>query len=241
MNSKQIKALLVSMILGINLTACKSSKDLKKEDNIELNKVSYDTFLNDLNNINKILETNKEYQRIKAVSLNKNSKNLNWEESNYISISYEEKDNFVKGIFDYFGNTLFFNERIVYDDMIIDYTKTKISTESIIQYHYFSKDIGNLTLGLYPPSPELKISYNDGMVEIHLSANELNSFRNNMQNYGNNVDYLGFLVDNKELINYYLKELHIPKKYHLNGKFINGDTFTTYVDTFNTTLKLQRN
>ena len=58
MNSRQVKALLVSIIMGINLTACKSSKDLEKEDNIT--KVSYDTFIDDLNNINRILETNKE-------------------------------------------------------------------------------------------------------------------------------------------------------------------------------------
>ena len=231
MNSRQVKALLVSIIMGINLTACKSSKDLEKEDNIT--KVSYDTFIDDLNNINRILETNKEYQRIKDLSLDKNIENLKWVESNYINISYGENESFVKGIFDYFGNTLFFNERIVFDNVIIDYTSYKIGDNYMMQYHYFASDIGNLTIGVYPPCRELKISYNSGMVEIALDDNNFTNIVNSMKEYASNNDYLGFLNNNKGIIKYYLEEIHIPKKYHLNGGFINAPTFVSYVDTLN--------
>ena len=233
MNSKQVKALLVSMVMGINLTACKSSKNLEKEDNIELNKVSYDTFINDLNNINRILETNKEYQRIKEVSLDKNVENLKWVGSNCINISYEENDSFVKGIFDYFGNTLFFNERIVSDSVTLDYTSYKIGDNYMMQYHYFAPDIGNLTIGVYPPYRELKISYNSGRVEISLDDNNFTNIVNSMKEYASNNDYFVFLNNNKELIKYYLEEIHIPKKYHLNGNLINAPTFVSYVDTLN--------
>ena len=190
MNNKQIKSIIVSMVLGVNLTSCK--KEIKPVSNLDIQDTkSFTYYMDDISLLS--LKDNREYNNLitnlelafnsqsvykedNIIRNTDNTKRVEFrEDENYITIIYTLDNYSGKVVFNKEGETLSSSIQEIEDNKVIEYSFYKVGNNNSLQYHYFKEDIGNLTIGLYAPYQVLKLSLNGSMVEIYLSNEELSN------------------------------------------------------------------
>lgn len=237
MNNKQIKAFIASMVLGVNLAACNKSSNPKEVENLIQDKSSisllFPTFLQDnpdyQNIINKLENafTNEEvyYDEDNVIRNKDNTKNIKvLENEYYITIYYTVNNRAGAMTFTKDGQTVSNSIKENIDNQIKEYTSYQVGFRKNFQYHYYTPDLGNLTIGIYAPYNIVKLSYSGSRVEIYLKEEQLQSIGNIMQE-GN----LDFIIDNASLIEDYLRDIYTRKIYYFEGSYINADNFQEWV------------